>query len=253
MTRRCAKCGSELDDDIRFCTNCGAQLNAKPEAEVPAPQKGQGTAEAGDKKKRAIVIGAVMAVVVISVICIMAFAIARQSDMTDGATSVAGQTQDEASEDAIETSSEDLGFKGIANVRASSTLPTDSINIRDYSAASIMDGDEWTCWAENVPGPGINEYVAFSGDGEQTFHGFKIRNGHQYSIQLYFKNARATSLNIIVDGEIMETVPLEDEGLNWQTITFAKPYTGKEIALQINTAESGSSYDDCCIAEVEFF
>jgi len=58
---------------------------------------------------------------------------------------------------------------------------------------------------------------------------------------------------VIVDGEVMETVPLKEEGLNWQTITFAKPYTGKEIALRIDSAEAGSSYDDCCIAEVEFF
>ncbi|MEI3376533.1 MAG: zinc-ribbon domain-containing protein [Coriobacteriales bacterium] len=158
-----------------------------------------------------------------------------------------------SSSSASPASTDDLGFKGVTSVRASSTLPTDSINTRDYSASSIMDGDEWTCWAENAPGPGIGEYVAFSGDGEQTFHGFKIRNGHQYSIQLYYKNARATSLSVIVDGEVMETVPLKEEGLNWQTITFAKPYTGKEIALRIDSAESGSSYDDCCIAEVEFF
>lgn len=413
MTRRCAKCGSELDDDTRFCTNCGAQLDAEPETEVPAQQGAQGTAGAGDKKKRAIIIGAVAAVAVIAVVCIMAFALTQQGGTTDGATSVASQTQDEASEDAMEARTvttdyfsfvmpeswvnevawseehftypsptgsgpdqnlhwyyfyladgdkhtdqlmtilvtnnamgelgqttvlgefaasgglegyvcfwdwflmgdspsgsndaliadlqsggqvqyaasdsaakkeadlktieawmkanvasqitalpsspttsapgDDLGFKGITSVRASSTLPTDSINTRDYSASSLVDGDEWTCWAENVPGVGINEYVAFSGDGEQTFHGFRIRNGHQYSIDLYYKNARATSLSVIVDGEIVETVSLKDEGLNWQTITFARPYTGHEIALRIDTAEPGSSYDDCCIAEVEFF
>lgn len=150
-------------------------------------------------------------------------------------------------------SATDAGFKGITSARASSTLPTDGINTRDYSAASAIDGNERTCWCENVAGPGINEYLAFSGDSEQTFSGFKILNGHQDSIDLYRKNARATSLRVIVDGEVKETVQIPDNGLGWQAITFAQPYKGHEIALQIDTAVSGSSYDDCCITEIEFF
>ena len=150
-------------------------------------------------------------------------------------------------------SAADAGFKGITSARASSTLPTDGINTRDYSAASAIDGSVSTCWCENVAGPGINEYLAFSGDGEQTFSGFKILNGHQDSIDLYRKNARATSLRVIVDGEVKETAQIPDNGLGWQAITFAQPYMGHEIALQIDTAVSGSSYDDCCITEVEFF
>lgn len=62
-----------------------------------------------------------------------------------------------------------------------------------------------------------------------------------------------SSLGVDVDGVFQQNVRVQDKGLDWQTVTFSQPITGTEITLRIASAFTGSKYEDCCIAEVEFF
>lgn len=278
----CIQCGQELKGGTRFCTKCGAvqvpevaqaqsapaaeydaathieapasmQLQVpSPEAPVPVP-----AVAAKRKSKAPIIVGIVVAIIVIvvAVLAVIFFVLPKDTGMTSQSASNGVQQSGAVSEGSTSSSSvpADLGFKGITSVYASSTLPTDSLNSRDYSAACLIDGNVETCWCEYVSGVGLNEYVTFAGPSEQTFHGFKIRIGHQASSDLYDANARPSSLDVDVDGVFQQNVRLQDKGLDWQTVTFSQPITGTEITLRIASAFTGSKYEDCCIAEVEFF
>ena len=85
----CSKCGKELPEGAKFCTNCGAQLQAdnyRPEENGSlkvdgGPKENGGSKENGrpPKKNVRIVIGAVAAVLVVALLCGVIYATAGLS------------------------------------------------------------------------------------------------------------------------------------------------------------------------------
>lgn len=140
-------------------------------------------------------------------------------------------------------------FKGITTATASSTLGTDGINT--YDPENVLDGNPSTCWAEGVNSVGVGESITLSGDGEQLFSGFRIRNGYQKSEAIYNNNARATELEVQVDGKkVMTVTPTSNNFNRIDEYSLPKPTAGTSITFVIKKAVVGDRYEDTSISEI---
>lgn len=140
-------------------------------------------------------------------------------------------------------------FKGITTATASSTLGTDGVNT--YDPENVLDGNPSTCWAEGVNSVGVGESITLSGDGEQLFSGFRIRNGYQKSEAVYNNNARATELEVQVDGKkVMTVTPTSNNFNRVDEYSLPKPTAGTSITFVIKKAAVGDRYEDTSISEI---
>ena len=140
-------------------------------------------------------------------------------------------------------------FKGITTATASSTLGTDGVNT--YDPENVLDGNPSTCWAEGVNSVGVGESITLSGDGEQLFSGFRIRNGYQKSEAIYNNNARATELEVQVDGKkVMTVTPTSNNFNRIDEYSLPKPTAGTSITFVIKKAAVGDRYEDTSISEI---
>lgn len=149
--------------------------------------------------------------------------------------------------------SEPVAFKGITSAEASSALPVDEVNTSGYDASNVLDGNLESAWVEGVSGPGLNEWISLSGDGDQGFSGFTIWSGYQKSDHHYEINARPSRVAAYVDGELVGQFDLKDAGLTSQRIDFGGTYPGHELRIAVESAYPGSKYEDCAISEIEVF
>ncbi|MEE8704950.1 MAG: zinc-ribbon domain-containing protein [Olsenella sp.] len=143
-------------------------------------------------------------------------------------------------------------FEGITTATASSTLGTDGINT--YDPENVLDDDPSTCWSEGVNGVGVGESITLSGDGEQLFSGFRIRNGYQKSNAVYINNARPMEIEVQVDGKAVMTVtPSTNSSNKVDTYSLPEPTVGTSITFVIKKAVVGDRYDDTSISEISVF
>lgn len=297
----CTKCGAPLEDGSSFCTMCGTPVEGSSEADshaesvaassqapgsapssvaasapvsaspsIPAPAPVPAPAPAPvPASKRAPIIIAVVAVIVVAAIGCAWFAISSNAANEEGAQGRVqsqpadvpgkGASSDEGSEaspsegSASIVDSQKKGFEGVTSATASSYLPVDAINNRGYTAANAIDGSAQRAWVEGASGSGIGEWIAFRGDGEQGFSGFDIWNGYQESDDIYSKNARPSSVSVYVDGEKIGWYQLQDSGLGSQRVDFGDTFVGTEIRLVIDSVYPGWKYEDCGISEISFY
>lgn len=163
----------------------------------------------------------------------------------------AAKADDSAKADASATAEAPAptSFKGITTATASSTLGTDGINT--YEPENVLDGNPSTCWAEGVNSVGVGESITLSGDGEQLFSGFRIRNGYQKSEAIYNNNARATELEVQVDGKkVMTVTPTSNNFNRIDEYSLPKPTAGTSITFVIKKAAVGDRYEDTSISEI---
>ncbi len=120
-----------------------------------------------------------------------------------------------------------------------------------YSAQNSIDGDTKTCWAEGVPGHGINEGVFYQFADLSTINGFNIWNGYQKSEDLYYKNSRPVALKVSAVG--YEEIHYLKDSMGMQRIDLKKPIKIREIQLNIAEVAKGSKFDDTCISEISFY
>lgn len=150
------------------------------------------------------------------------------------------------------TATQYVGFKGITNATASSTLATDKIS--SYGPLHLLDGDPSTCWAEGVDGLGVGESVTLSGDGVQTFSGFRIANGFQKSEKIYYMNPRASQIEVQVDGQkIGDISPRTDDYGYMDDFSFSQPIDGTSITFVIKDVVAGSRYQDTSISDITVY
>ena len=178
------------------------------------------------------------------------------SSSSDESGSDAGDSgssdEDTGTSDGASATTTHVGFEGITSARASSTLATDSIS--SYDADHVLDGDPATCWSEGVDGLGVGESITLSGDGVQTFSGFRLTNGYQKTSDLYYKNPRASSIDVLVDGElVMNISPMTDSYGTIEDYALPEPVDGTSITFVIEDAASGSAYTDTSISDIEVY
>ncbi len=140
-----------------------------------------------------------------------------------------------------------------SNIIISKAFHTSALKDGDvvYSAQNSIDGDTKTCWAEGVPGHGINEGVFYQFADLYTINGFNIWNGYQKSEDLYYKNSRPVALKVSAVG--YEEIHYLKDSMGMQRIDLKKPVKIREIQLSIVEVAKGSKFDDTCISEISFY
>lgn len=175
---------------------------------------------------------------------------ASTTDASGDAQAGSSSTDDGKAEEAPAVAPD--SFEGITTATASSTLGTDGINT--YDPENVLDDDPSTCWSEGVNGVGVGESITLSGDGEQLFSGFRIRNGYQKSNAVYINNARPMEIEVQVDGKAVMTVtPSTNSSNKVDTYSLPEPTVGTSITFVIKKAVVGDRYDDTSISEISVF
>lgn len=145
-----------------------------------------------------------------------------------------------------------VGFKGITTATATSTLKTDKFS--SYGAEHVLDGDPVTAWAEGVSGMGIGESISLSGDGVQTFTGFKITNGYQKTEKIFYMNPRASEMEVQVDGTKVMEISLRTDNYGYaENFQLPQPTDGITITFVIKNAVPGNKYEDTTISDISVY
>ena len=134
----------------------------------------------------------------------------------------------------------------ITQVIASSTLVQSPYS---YSAWNLTDGDLSTAWVEGADGTGIGENVTFTYNGVYLMQGFRIRNGYQKKSDLYTKNARPKTIELIFDDGSTQEFELADSGIAEQKIQLSTPVNSSSVTLVIRDVYPGTKYEDTAITE----
>lgn len=134
----------------------------------------------------------------------------------------------------------------VTQVTASSTLVQSPYS---YAPENITDGDRSTAWVEGAGGNGIGENVTLTYDGTYLMQGFRIRNGYQKKSDLYTKNARPKTIELIFSDGSAQEFGLADSGLTEQEIQLSAPVNSSSVTLVIRDVYPGTKYEDTAITE----
>jgi hypothetical protein len=111
-----------------------------------------------------------------------------------------------------------------------------------YSIQNAFDGDPATSYVENSEDDLMDIY--FSGiKADIDVNKIAIINGYAQNITLYKKNNRLKTVSSLLDN----ITELEDNNMNYQIIHNIS------LSLRVQTIYKGDTYNDTCIAELDFF
>ena len=82
--------------------------------------------------------------------------------------------------------------------------------------------------------------------------GFSVANGYWKNNKVYYENARARTVNVYCDGNFVQTFHFEDRR-EYQVFLFDSPVVCSSVMFEIVDGYAGSTYNDCCITEIELF
>lgn len=120
-----------------------------------------------------------------------------------------------------------------------------------YYAGNVLSSTATSPWVEGASGYGVGEWIQIStSDGKQaTLSEVSIRNGHQRTSDLYYKNGRVQDITLEFSDGSSVYVTLDDY-MDWQTIVLSEPVSTSYVRIIIESVYSGSHYTDTCIARV---
>ncbi len=121
-----------------------------------------------------------------------------------------------------------------------------------YGAGNLMDGKKDVAWSEGVKGNGIGETVTFTSEETIWITNIKIWNGYQRSPKHYDGNARLKTFQFGKKGSELKSYTIEDSSAP-QIIDLGEELEGSEFVLKINSAYSGTKYQDLVISEIRFY
>lgn len=141
------------------------------------------------------------------------------------------------------------------SVTASSSLA--SQGKFSYTPDLIIDNDNTTAWLEGKKGNGINEYIKFSAETEQTVSGIKIFNGYQKNKTTYINNGRLKKIKIeFSDGSSLTyDLPNQNynESLNGIDIPFENVIKTSSIKITILDVFKGVYYTDTAVNQINIY
>jgi len=133
-------------------------------------------------------------------------------------------------------------------VLATTTLSSDGNNT--YGAYNLIDEDNSTAWVEGVNDAGIGQRIIFKADSPQTVNHIQILNGYCKTRDLYQKNNRVKTINIIFPDGTTIRKSLTDAYAEYQLLVFDSPIVCDEFSIEIQEVYNGSKYNDTCISEI---
>jgi len=141
------------------------------------------------------------------------------------------------------------------NVTASSSLKSQG-NF-SYTPDKMTDNDTTTAWLEAAKDNGINEWVQFSADTEQTVSGITIFNGYQKNSTTYQNNGRLKKINVVFSDGNYLTYDLSNqtykESLNGIDIKFENPIKTTSLRISILDVYKGIHYTDTGITQINIY
>lgn len=141
---------------------------------------------------------------------------------------------------------------GIApiSVTASSCLPSGGKH--SYVAHNVVDGNIETAWAAAPP---IGQSLKFKFKQPIKIQKLFIKNGMVKSESLYYKNSRVKILDVLINGNKVKTITLNDEmkrnGEYFNLNIMLK--ANEELTLLINDIYKGSHYNEVVVTDIQFY
>jgi hypothetical protein len=142
-------------------------------------------------------------------------------------------------------------------IEASSFLWTDWNKFQEnYHANYNLDGDPKTAWVEGADTSGAGEWVRIHVSPVEgaTKIRLRIQNGYHKSKELYAKNARLKTVELVaLPSNTKHKATLED-AMQWQEVAFEQP-AGRLEAIELRAVDvvEGSKYTDLCVSDVELY
>lgn len=132
------------------------------------------------------------------------------------------------------------------NINASSEL-------EGYSIENLTDKDTSTAWVEGMENYGQGETISFEPIRDTpVITSIVIHNGFQKSKELLDKNSQPKSLDLIINGDQVGTINLNQakEVGDCTEYTLEKPIKADSMYLRIADVYQGTKYSDTCISEI---
>jgi hypothetical protein len=142
-------------------------------------------------------------------------------------------------------------------IEGSSFLWTDWNKFQEnYHPSYILDGDPKTAWVEGADSSGAGEWVRIHVSPVEgaTKIRLRIQNGYHKSKELYAKNARLKTVELVaLPSNTKHKATLED-AMKWQEVAFEQP-AGRLEAIELRAVDvvEGSKYTDLCVSDVELY
>ena len=131
-----------------------------------------------------------------------------------------------------------------------------SSSLKTYEPELTTDGKLETAWLEGVKGNGIDEWIMYSAETDQTVSSITIYNGYLKNDKVYINNGRIKKLSVeFSDGEIItKEIPKTNykNAKNGYTITLENPKQTTSVKLTILDAYQGAYYTDTGISGITF-
>lgn len=116
-----------------------------------------------------------------------------------------------------------------------------------YGPYNLVDFDDQTAWAENVPEDGLGEYIAFEFEYPVRVNRFEIQNGYAKNSEAWANNGRVAEFYIVRPGHDGRRVTIADtaESRIYNIPGDARPISW--IGFQISAAVHGRTDPDTVI------
>lgn len=138
----------------------------------------------------------------------------------------------------------------ITDASSSSTYP-DQEGV-SYAAKNLKDKKQATAWFEGDDGSGLGSTVELSLSGSQAVTGFRIWNGYWLTYDMWQRNNRVKTLQVVTaEGEEF-SFDLADE-MKPQEVRFPKPVTTSKLTFRIKGVHNGNTFNDTAISELQLF
>jgi hypothetical protein len=265
----CSSCGQEVAQGKAFCGNCGAlaptaddqpTAPTQPVAPVPPtePPLHLDLPEPPRRRTGLIVLAVVLAVLIVAVAVVAALLLTKDDGATTGpgvtTTVAAGPGATSGPGGTAELVDVSLSASSIV---ASSVLPDQgSVN---YETANMVDDQADTCWAENVSGYGVGEYVEYTWASPVTISQVRVVPGYDKTADgwdRWISNGRVRTFNLVFSDGSTESLSTTDTKAP-QTLTLGAPHTVTWVQFVITgyyeAAAGPHKAEDTSVSELHFW
>ena len=144
------------------------------------------------------------------------------------------------------------------STKASSTLVEADKDPGFFAPDKLIDGTRDTCWSEGAEGDGVGEWVELIATVPVRIKGILVWGGYAHSLTTLEGNGSPAEMEVEIDGKDVGVVKFPPPGGvfteyvgEWRYDGDDAGITANKIKLTITKVKPGSTWEDCCISEVE--